>query len=201
MRRIATIICVLAYCASFSQETEKTKKTAKIENDWDFRAYTIYPIQFGDHSLAKAHDHSLGFGLSLSPVSYHGFSFSAGWEYVSYDVTDHLLVGNFENSNYTSLFGSIKYKLPVSKSIEFYPAIGFGYAVVKQRTKNTKFGSQDGTEFRLGFTGNYRVSKVVSFFLGAHFIYNRFEINTNEDYQKFFGQANQLQISAGIQLD
>jgi hypothetical protein len=201
MKKTATIICLLAYCAVFSQDVEKAKAPEGIKDDWDFRAFMIYPVQFGDHSLAKAHDHSLGFGLSLSPVSYNGFSLNAGWEFVSYDVTDKTKIGNIENSNYTSLYGAIKYKLQVSKSIEFYPAIGFGYAILKQRTKNTKFGHQDGTEFRLGLTGNYRISKVVSFFLGAHFIHNRFEINTNEDYQKFFGQANQLQLSAGIQLD
>ena len=118
MRKITTIICSLVCVAVFSQDAEKTKVPEKITDDWDLRAYAVYPIQFGDHSLAKAHDNSVGFGLSFSPVSYAGFSLNAGWEFVSYEVTDKPIVGNFENSNYTSLFGSIKYKLPISKTIE-----------------------------------------------------------------------------------
>jgi hypothetical protein len=195
------VIGLLAYVGA-SAQNEPVKKTSEgLKEDWDFRAYVLYPIQFGDHSLAQAHEASGGFGLNLGAVSYNNFSFYAGLDAAYYQVSDQTIIGNIENTNYTSIYGAFKYKLPVAKNIELYPAAGFGYAILKQRGYGRKFGHQDGTEFRIGFTANYRISKQVSLFLGTHYIYNRFEIATNSAYQDFFGKANQLQISLGIQLD
>lgn len=202
MRKIAIMLVGLLACGVISAQNNTIGKASEgLKENWDFRAYFVNPMQFGDHSLAKAHDNYIGYGLNLGMVSYDNFSFHAGWEFVPYKVTDFTKIGNIEQTNYTSLYGAIKYKLTVVKNVELYPAIGFGYAVLKQRGYGRKFGHQDGTEFRLGFTANYRISKQVSFFIGTHYIYNTFEIATNEDYRDFFGKANQIQIAAGIQLD
>ena len=191
----------LVYGVASAQNDSIKKAPEGLKEDWTFRVYLVYPIQFGDHSLADAHSANPGLGLTLGAFSYRNFSLFAGCEFLQYKVTDYTKIGNIDRTNYSAFFGTIVYKLPVSKKIELYPDLGLGYVVLKQRGDGRKFGHQDGTEFRIGFTANYRVSKKTSFFIGAHYIYNTFEIATNEAYQDYFGKANQIQVSAGIQLD
>jgi hypothetical protein len=92
-------------------------------------------------------------------------------------------------------------RLGTGKEDTLFPDIGFGYVIVKLKSDERKFGSQDGTEFRLGTTANYYVSKSASFFLGVRFIHTSLEVNTNNAYENYFGQANQVQFSAGIKFD
>jgi hypothetical protein len=197
MRKLLMTVVLLAQGAVFAQQSF----FEQIKEDWDFRAYGLYPIRFGDNALAKAHETGGGYGVNVSPFSYKNFSLSAGLEVTFNEVTDPSKIGNIEYANTTSLFGMLKYKWPVSKQFEIYPDAGFGYVILKQIGEGRRFGHQDGVEFRLGFTTNYRVSKTVSFFIGARYIYSHYEVATNAEYQKFFSRANQLQLSAGIQLD
>jgi len=200
MKKLFTLVGLLGAVMMSAQETADNAGEG-FRIDWNFRAYGIYPIQLGDHSLAKAHDANIGYGLNMGFVSYDNFSLYGGLEFVKYDVTDRARIGNIENSNYTSVYGAVKYKIAVADNIALYPAIGLGSTVIKQRTRNKFFGEQDGTELRLGLSANYSVSERWSLFLGTHFIYSRLQINTSPEYEKFFGQANQLQLSVGIQFE
>ena len=193
---------MLIFTTSFAQDSLATNKEKNgLRDEWNARFFMFHPMQFGDHALAEAHSATIGLGANLGLLSYGNFNLYAGWDYVQYKVTDKTMVGNITNSNYHALYGAVKYKFAASKQWEFYPDLGYGYAIIKQRSGRTKFGHQDGAELRLGFTANFKVSSNTSFFIGTHYIHNEFEIKTNGQYEKFFGQANQLQISAGIQLD
>jgi hypothetical protein len=169
--------------------------------DFSFGIFGIYPVQFGDHALAKAHDSRGGAGITLGLVSYDNFSLYGGIEGTVYKVTNEEMIGDINNSNYTSAYGAVSYDLSLPNKIHLFPDIGYGYAIVKLKSDDRKFGSQDGSEFRLGTTANYYISKSASLFLGVHFIYTSLEVSTNGAYENYFGQANQVQFSAGIKFD
>jgi hypothetical protein len=169
--------------------------------DFSFGIFGIYPVQFGDHALAKAHDSQGGAGITLGLLSYNNFSLYGGIEGTVYKVTDEEMIGDIEKSNYTSVYGAISYDWALANKIHLFPDIGYGYAIVKLKSDDRKFGSQDGTEFRVGTTANYYISKSASLFLGVHFIHTSLQVNTNTAYENYFGQANQVQFSAGIKFD
>ncbi len=181
------------------QETKRDKSVFMM--DWGMKAYLFQPIQFGDHALAKAHDAELGFGANLNLFSYGDFRFYAGFDLVKYLVTDHQIIGNYRNSNYRSFYVAVSYDAEVTPKFHLFPVLGVGDAALSFRDTGTSFGHQDGTEYRFGLTGNYYLTKNCSLFLGAHFIHNTFDIHTNEDFHSFFGSADQMQLSFGVQID
>ena len=74
MKKYILILVLLAVNTAFCQDTESKEKEQKAKKDFRFepsgRIKMIYPIQFGHHSLSKAHDANIGFGWSLSFFNY-----------------------------------------------------------------------------------------------------------------------------------
>lgn len=197
MKKLMLPLLILVFTTLSAQE----KEVKDIPSSSAFlRGYVFYPIQFGHHSLAEAHDPNVGFGVSLAFVRYKEFRLSAGFEAVKYKVTDFTKVGNIKNSNYNSVYAAISYDIPIGKKFCIYPDLGYGYVNVYQKSGSQNFGHQNGNEYRVGIVGNYRIDRTVSFFAGAHFIHTALDINTNPEYEKFFGQAEQIQICLGIQI-
>lgn len=158
------------------------------------------PIQFGNHSLAESHESSFGAGISIYTFEYKNFRIGSGFDFSRYTITDFQKMGNITNSNYTSFYGTICYDLPVNSHIILQPNFGVGSAKLHQKTGRRSFGYQYGTELRFGLVGNYKINKTISGFVGAQYIQTYFRLKTAPEFEKFFGQAQQIQLSIGIKL-
>jgi len=205
MKKYILILVLLAVNTAFCQDTESKEKEQKAKKDFRFepsgRIKMIYPIQFGHHSLSKAHDANIGFGWSLSFFNYKNFRFSPGFDWIQYKVTDHELVGNFSASVYNSFHGTVSYEIPVTESFSVLPDLGFGYVMVNQKTSNHKFGTQEGNEIRAGFTADYKTNKFLTLFISARFIHTNLNMETDPAYIDFYGKANQIQLALGLKFN
>lgn len=188
---------------SFSQEVEKASWQSEnfVKFDAQLRFQVLYPIQFGNYALSKAYDSNPGVGVNMSFLNIKNFKIGAGYNIEFYKVTDKQLMGNFNIANYSSVFGTVNYELKIAEKVSFYPNIGVGYAMLKQKAGSSNFGHQDGIEYRAGFITDYKFNKTVSLFFGANYIYSKYQINTAPEYEKFFGNSQKIQLSIGLQIE
>lgn len=210
MKRL-TLLLLLASTFTFAQEaaSEKnelqTTQTAESNGGFKFhpmaRFHVSYPITFGNNAYHKAHNPVVGFGTSLSLFSFNNFRFGIGYEYMLYEVTDDNLVGPFDNSKYSSFYGLVSYTAKLADKTTLYPEVGIGYAKNKLGSNVDRYGHQDGVVFRGGVNTGFRVARKASFYVGAHFLYSKFSVNTNAAYEKFYSNSSQLQFVAGFQID
>ena len=199
MKKSILILFFLMVCSVFAQ-TQETKKNFKFEPSG--RIKFIDAVQFGNHSLAKAHDYSYGLGISLSFFNYKNLRFSPGFDRVEYRVTDHALVGNFAKTIYNSINGTFLYEVPIGKRFSLLPDLGIAYVKIAQKNGGLKsYGAQEGNELRAGFNADYKVDKLLSVFVSAQYIYTYLRIKTDPAYVDFYGKANQLQLSIGLKIN
>ena len=199
MKKITILLLILSL-QTFGQEEEK-KNENFVKFDVLFRVHAIYSFQMGNYSLAKSHTTYPGIGLSMSLIDIQNFKIGAGYNLEIYDVTDHELIGNFNVSNYSSVFGTVNYEIKVLPKVSLYPNVGIGVAILHQKSGLDSYGYQQGTEYRAGLITDYKVSKNVSFFFGVNYIYAKLNMDTHPDFKDYFSTAQKVQLSLGLQID
>lgn len=196
--RTVVFFFLLWTCGLIAQEAEKSKEFRFEPN---CRLFAFYPMQFGNHALVDAYSAQAGFGINAGFLSYGDFNLFAGWETTDYKVSDQSKIANdILKSGYFSFYGGIDYKLPVGKKFTLKPTVGAGYARLKLHTSESRFGNQNGMEFRGGTGLHFSVSKSVSVYLAGNLILNTFNVNTYPDYESYYGRAKQVQLSVGIEF-
>ena len=183
---------------AFSQEKDDS---SKIKFDPFFRLNMFVPIQTGNHSLAKDFDSKLGINANLSLVSYDKFSFNTGYEFSQYITSNFSNVGEINRVNFATIYGEFDYDIDVYKNLKIIPTIGYGYVSNRYKTNARNFGIQEGTELRLGTMLNYNFTKTFSTFIGFNYILANLKVNTNKEFEDYFGKANRFQISLGVKFE
>lgn len=198
MKKIFFIVLLLGSQHIYCQENKEVKKVS-FENY--FRFNFIFPIQTGNHSLAQDFDSKIGFNTNLSLVSYNNFSLVFGYQFSRYHVTNSSNIGDINRLNFSVIYGEIDYDVIVYDKLKVIPNIGYGYVNNKYKSGKRNFGSQEGTELRLGTLINYNFTKTFSTFIGFNYVLTNLNINTNKEYEDYFGKANRFQISLGIKFE
>jgi hypothetical protein len=192
------LVLLLISQTFYCQENISVKK---ISFEPYFRLNYVMPIQTGNHSLAKDFDSKLGLNANLSLVSYGALNFNAGYEFSQYKVTSISNVGDINHVNFSVIYGEFDYDVTVYNNFKVIPTIGYGYVTNKYKSNNRSFGIQEGSEVRLGTILNYNFTKTFSTFIGFNYMFTNLNINTNKDYEDYFGKANRFQISLGIKFE
>lgn len=181
-----------------------TAQTNAKKDDIEFEPivrFTVFqPIQFGDHSLSKDHSSRIGFGSSLSLASYINFKIGVGFDIVRYTITNKSNVGNINNSDYSSIYGFIAYDKKINSKFSIIPVIGYGDVLINLTSNSRKFGRQGGKELRLGSFLDYNINNTLAAFVGVHYIHTSLKVATNAEIEKYYNQANQIQISIGLKI-
>ncbi|WP_338378487.1 hypothetical protein [uncultured Flavobacterium sp.] len=198
MKKIFFVALLLTSQLNFCQENNDVKKVS-FENY--FRFNFILPIQTGNHSLAKDFEPKIGFNTNLSLVSYNNFSLVFGYQFSRYHVINSSNVGDINRLNYSVIYGEIDYDIVVYDKLKVIPNIGYGYVNNKYKSAKRNFGSQEGTEFRLGTSINYNFTKTFSTFIGFNYVLTDLNINTNKAYEDYFGKASRFQINLGVKFE
>jgi hypothetical protein len=199
MRKI-TLLFLIFTIQTFAQEEEK-KSENFVKFDILLRIHAIYSFQIGDYSLAKSHTSYPGIGVSLSLIDIQNFKIGAGYNLEIYNVSDHEKIGNFNASNYSSVFGTLNYEIKVFDKVSVYPNVGIGAAILHQKSGFDSYGYQNGIEYRAGLISDYKISKNVSFFFGVNYIYSKLNMDTNPEFKDYFSNAKKFQLSLGLQID
>ncbi len=197
-QKIFIVIFLLCAINTYAQESEKEETQFMTNAAW--RLGLTYPLQFGDHALAKSYDHGLGFQTQLYILSYHGFRLGGGFEFIQYSVNDKQKIGNFNVSNNQSFYGLVSYEKKFGR-YSLMPQIGYGSCVLRNRSSSVTYGHQDGKEFRIGAYGQYRTGRATYAFLGVQYVQSNYTINTTREFMPYFGEAQQIQLSAGFLFD
>jgi hypothetical protein len=87
------------------------------------------------------------------------------------------------------------------EKITITPNLGYGSAELSMRSSSKSFGSQDGNEYRIGVVGSFYFSEYSAVTFGVRYIHTKLDINTHPDYEKFYGQMNQVQFAVGFAFD
>jgi len=198
MKKIFFVALLLTTQLNFCQENNDVKKVS-FENY--FRFNFILPFQTGNHSLAKDFEPKIGFNTNLSLVSYNNFSLVFGYQFSRYHVINSSNVGDINRLNYSVIYGEIDYDVVVYDKLKVIPNVGYGYVNNKYKSGKRNFGSQEGTEFRLGTSINYNFTKTFSTFIGFNYVLTDLNINTNKAYEDYFGKANRFQINLGVKFE
>lgn len=198
MKKNILLVLLLISQSFYCQESSQIKKV-NFENY--FRFNLVLPFQTGNHSLAKDFDSNVGVNANLSLVSFEEFSFNIGYEFSQYKVTNFSNIGAIDYVNFSVIYGEIDYDIKVYNYLKLIPNIGYGYVRNNYKSSGRKFGVQEGTELRLGTMLNYNFTETFSTFIGFNYIFTNLNINTNKDYEDYFGKANRVQISLGIKFE
>ncbi|WP_284652211.1 hypothetical protein [Flavobacterium terrisoli] len=190
---------------SFAQDTTNIKErdttvNKDLEVDTYFRIQTFYPIHYGNTALAKAHQPRPAFSMQMQFLDFRNFKAGFGFDFVTYSITDKEMIANLSTSKYTSAYFLLSYEYKATNKIQITPNIGYGDARLDLGSRNSRFGKQNGNEFRIGAYVDYKVSKAIFVFGGVHYISNTFDIKTSPEYESFFSKANQIQINFGVRF-
>ncbi len=195
------ICLLLLLCAgiAFAQNETKAPKP-QLDFKVNARFQLLQPIQFGNTALAKAHKPRLGFSTQINLLDYRNFKAGVGVDFVTYDITNKLIIANLSTSKYTSAYVLISYEYKVNNKLLVTPNIGYGSATLDLGSRNSRFGNQNGNEFRIGGILDYKIGRTIYVFGGINYITNTFDVETAPEYKSFFSKANQIQLSLGIRL-
>lgn len=193
------ITLFLVFVFGITAAQNKAKKET-IEFEPVLRISFFQPIQFGDHSLSKDHAARIGFGSSISLVTYKNFRLGAGFDLAKYDITNKSNVGNINNSNYSSIYGFVSYQKKITSKMSIMPTIGMGEVKINLVTNSRIFGTQGGNELRLGTYLDYNLNESFAVFTGIHYIHSSLKVKTNAEIEKYYNQSNQIQISIGLKI-
>lgn len=198
MKNIFFVALLLTSQLNFCQENDTLKKIS-FENY--FRFNFIFPIQTGNHSLAKDFEPKTGFNTNLSLISYDNFSLVFGYQFSRYHVINTSNVGDINRLNYSVIYGEIDYDIAIFNKLKVIPNIGYGYVNNKYKSDERNFGNQEGTEIRFGTFINYNFTKTFSTFIGLNYVLTDLNINTNKGYEDYFGKANRFQVNLGVKFE
>ena len=172
--------------------------------DLDFkvnaRFQLLYPIQFGNTALAEAHKPRPGFSAQINLLNYQNFKAGFGFDFVTYDITNKQMIANLSTSKYTSAYFLLSYEYKLNEKILITPNIGYGSATLELGSRNSRFGGQSGSEFRVGGILDYKIGKSIYVFGGINYVINKFDVETSPEYKSFFSKANQIQLSLGLRF-
>ncbi|WP_293893204.1 outer membrane beta-barrel protein [Flavobacterium sp.] len=195
-------ICLLLLIYSgiaFAQDETKTPKP-QLDFKVNARFHMLYPIQFGNTALAKAHKPKLGFSAQMNLLDYRNFKAGFGFDFVTYEITNKQVIANLSTSKYTSAYVLISYEYKINNKLLVTPNIGYGSATLDLGSRNSRFGNQNGNEIRIGGILDYKIGRTIYVFSGINYITNTFNVETAPEYKSFFSKANQLQLSIGIRF-
>lgn len=182
-------VCQFAYSQS---EIKKAPENLKIKTS--FTIGPIYPIEFGNTALAKAHSYIFGFTSTLGLLKYSNFSAGFGVDYVSYSVKNKQIIGDYQSSNHNSLFIFLNYDYDLNNKWTLTPNIGYGTSELVIRKDGKRRGSQDGKEFRIGSSINYNLNKNNAFCFSLLYVNNNYNVKANESIKDFFKKSNSIQL-------
>jgi hypothetical protein len=201
MKNYICLLIVLCSGIAFAQKEETKTPT---QSEFGFKVNTrfqfLYPIQFGNTALAKAHQPNLGFSVQMNLLDFQHFKAGFGFDFVTYKITDKQTIANLSNSKYTSAYFLLGYEYKLSEKILITPNIGFGSASLELGSRNSRFGKQNGNEIRVGGSLDYKIGKSTYVFGGVNYITNTLDVETAPEYKSFFSKANQIQLSFGIRF-
>lgn len=184
---------------SFSQEKEP-KSNSQLSLKSVLRLNMMYPIHFGDNALSKAHQSNIGFSGQFAFLNYQKFNFGIGYDRSNHKITDKQIIANIEKSEYSSFYGLLSYDYEINKKLHISPCFGYGKANLDLSYLNSRFGGQNGAEFRFGFQTDYKIGKATFASLGLTYISTNYSINTVPEYVDFFKKSRQIQLSLGFRL-
>ncbi|MEO5777977.1 MAG: outer membrane beta-barrel protein [Flavobacterium sp.] len=199
MKNYTCLLLLLFSSIVFAQNDNEAKKpelTFKI----NARFQLLYPIQFGNTALAKAHEPKLGVSAQMNFLNYQNFKAGFGFDFVTYKITDKQMIANLSNSKYTSAYFLLSYEYKLNEKFLISPNIGYGSASLELGSRSSRFGKQNGNEIRIGGVIDYKIGKSTYAFGGINYVTNSLDVETAPEYQSFFSKANQIQLSIGIRL-
>ena len=199
MKHFICALLIVCTCISFAQNTDN-KSYKSLEFNFDARFGVLYPIQFGNTALAEAHKPRIGFLSHLNFLKYDNFKAGIGFDFVTYDITDKEMIANLSTSKYTSAYLIIGYQKKLKDKLFITPHIGFGPASLELGSRGSRFGKQNGNEFRIGGILDYKITKSGYVYLGIDYIASTLDVATAPEYESYFSKANQIQMSLGIRL-
>ncbi|MEL1241907.1 outer membrane beta-barrel protein [Flavobacterium flavipallidum] len=194
------ILFVLLFCTKLSYGQEKNTKGILAFKP-EFRLYGIIPNSFGDNYLSKANKPKIGIGMNFDCIELKHFQVGIGYEHINYTVTDITKAGNINNSVYTSLYGKMGYEIKLSNNFNLKPYLGIGSAKLKFKSEDRNFGHQDGTNYRIGFNTNYKLTQLISAFAGVSYIYSKYKINTSPEFVSFYDNSKTIQLNIGVKIN
>lgn len=199
MKNFICLLLIFYTCFSFAQTDNKAKKP-ELQFKVNTRLQMIYPIQFGNTALAKAHQPRIGFTGQLNVLDFNGFKAGVGFDFVTYEITDKQMIANLSTSKYTSGYFLISYEYRPNQKVCITPNFGRGSSSLYLGSRNSRFGGQSANEFRVGGIIDYKIGKSTYVCGGVSYITSKFDIETAPEYKSFFSKANQLQLSLGIRF-
>ncbi len=197
MKHYLCLLMVICSSISFAQNNTTNDY---LEFDTNFRIQTFHPIHFGNTALSKAHKPRPGFSVQMNLLDYHNVKVGFGVDFVTYDITDKEIIANLSTSKYSSSYLLISYEHALTDKILITPNLGYGSASLHLGSRNSRFGEQSGTEFRIGAMIDYRIGETIFIFGGINYVNNKFDIETAPEYESFFSKANQIQLNLGIRF-
>ncbi|MGC4039329.1 MAG: hypothetical protein QM710_00640 [Flavobacterium sp.] len=201
MKKSICLFLLVFTSVAFSQNNDTTEtKKAELEFKVNARFQLLYPIQFGNTALAKAHEARPGISAQMNLLDYQHFKAGFGFDFVTYDITDQQVIANLSTSKYTSAYFLLSYEYKLTDKIMITPNFGYGSGSLELGSRSSRFGKQHGKELRIGGIIDYKIGKSTYVFFGLNYINNRFSVQTAPEYKSFFSKANQIQLSAGIRF-
>ncbi|RZJ65493.1 MAG: hypothetical protein EOO50_13600 [Flavobacterium sp.] len=195
------LLALFATASLAAQEKDSLETNKGFRVHVRMRFHVAYPIAFGDNFYGEGHDPIIGFGLNGSLLQVSNLRFGLGFEYAVFDVKDQAMIGTFENSTFKMYYVFGEYDKRISQKVTLTPGIGVGYASNRHGSWTEDYGRQNGYAVRAGLNTSLQVSKHGYFYLGVHYIYGNFTVDTEDAFEDYYSKTNQIQLSLGFQID
>jgi len=197
--KLLTVLLFISL-TTFAQETP----TKNVEDDDPHKVGNIllgayFPISFGDNFVEKGMDLRGGAKIVFKVNTYPGIYVGPYFSFFNGEVTDQVLLGNYENTTNFVIGAVAGYDFYIN-NFDIALGLGVGYSVYANRGLGDNFND---TATALWFSPeiSYRLNTYLGIFLAPEIRHDFMNIDVPSELEDTFGGVNYFNISFGLRIN
>lgn len=191
----AVLFCAVLTSFLNAQEDAQTKEPMD-----GLRLHVFKPVPFGNNLLARSHSASyLGFEASISvPIVAELLEIGIGYQLCVFEKTDNRLFGTANRTIHHLFFMQLQHSFIRHNAWRVEASLGGGFLNLNPTGADSSIRSSWGGATKAGFSGFYRVSRVISFYATTQYVMGFNSIDAPSEFNSFFNRTHQLQFGLGV---
>ncbi len=195
----------LMFLDSFGQEPGEVQRIYKYKKDkiGFLQVGWAQPFTFGNNFANKGLDVSRGLDFQIN-IYLQETNLFIGYRYQNLvaDVSDPLLVGNYESTSIALNALNFGYFLAITEKLSLKPSISAGFNRYKNKIPQSNVDFRD-TGYTAIVSGSldYKLNEKFSVHLSPEFRADFMNIVTARELDSFFGNAFYFTVNAGVKLN
>lgn len=199
-KQFVVLLVLSIYFPINAQNDPQTEEPQTIERHlgmFSVGAYWLNPI--GDNFTKDGLDLSTGFDINLQAYILPRITLGLRYNFVSADVENIQITGNYDESNIWVLGGSLGYEFRPINQLSILVLAGAGSAVYRNRRQSIRFTDR-GIAFWLAPEIGYSFTQYIALYIKPEYRYDHMNIDVPNALENSFNKINYISVGAGLRV-